>query len=153
MTSSLRGGSWIARLELRLAFYRDRPTVRSAVSGRSVRAEVICLLHNFRFNITTGSCSSDPVLRVKTAGSRVRLMTALHVQVLQIHSSSAPPSNCRAPPSNCRDGSSSRYLGIAPYSFSGHRMNCSRSFFRSLRYDRSATPFVTSPPKTTAGQN
>jgi len=28
--------------------------------------EVLCPLHNFRFNITTGACATDPILRVKT---------------------------------------------------------------------------------------
>jgi ferredoxin-nitrite reductase len=28
--------------------------------------EVLCPLHNFRFDITTGACSTDPILRVKT---------------------------------------------------------------------------------------
>jgi ferredoxin-nitrite reductase len=28
--------------------------------------EVLCPLHNFRFNVTTGACSTDPILRVKT---------------------------------------------------------------------------------------
>src|SRR5262249_15845352 len=29
-------------------------------------AEVLCPLHNFRFNIHTGACSTDPILRVRT---------------------------------------------------------------------------------------
>ena len=30
--------------------------------------EVLCPLHGFRFNVTTGACATDPILRVKTFG-------------------------------------------------------------------------------------
>jgi hypothetical protein len=44
----------------------------------------------------------------RRAGSRVRLMTAPHVQVIQIHSSSAPPSS-----SHMRDASPGTQSGRA----------------------------------------
>ena len=28
--------------------------------------DVLCPLHGFRFDVTTGACSTDPILRVKT---------------------------------------------------------------------------------------
>ena len=38
----------------------------SLADGVLVGDEVLCPLHNFRFNITTGACVTDPILRVKT---------------------------------------------------------------------------------------